>query len=140
MHRPHARMAQRTRRVQQHIAFVVGNGEAEWHDQGAAFQFVIEQGSPGNRHAHARNRRLDSQVVAVEGMPAPYVGGVIADGIQVELPLCVLITPTPGSDVVQQREMHQVSGAMQWRSPRSRLGAHTGKICSSSKAVDNKPG
>src|SRR5476649_1299206 len=99
MHRAYARMAQRARRIQQHVAFVVWHREAERDDQSATLQLVIEQGSPCNRHAHAGNGGLDGQVIAVERVPTPYIGVVVADGIQVKLPLSVFITPTPGGYV-----------------------------------------
>jgi len=140
MHRAHARMVQGARRIQQHITFVVGHREAERHDQGAAFQLIIEQGASRNRYAHAGDGGFDGQVVAVEGVATAYIGDVIADGIQVELPLRILITPTPGGNVMQQRKMQEIGRPVQGRSPRNRLGAQTGKICSSSRAVDNRPG
>ena len=115
MHRTHARMAQRARRIEQHVPLVIGHRQAERHDQRPALQLIVEQRSPRNRHAHAGNRRFDGQVIAIEGMPAPHVRAFKADGIEIELPFRVFVAAAPGGDVVQQRKMHQVRRAMQRR-------------------------
>ncbi len=101
---------------------MVGHRQAKRHDQGAALQLIVEQRASRDGHAHAGDGSLDGQVVAVEGVPAPHVGLVVANGVQVKLPLGVFITATPGGDVVQQREMHQVSRAMQGRTAAQQAG------------------
>ena len=45
-------------------------------------------------------------MIAIERVPAPYVGAFKADSVQVKLPLGVFITATPGGDVMQQRVVH----------------------------------
>ena len=100
-----------------HITLVVGDRYTKGHDQCAALQFVIEQRASCNRHADTGNRRLDGQVVAVESVPAPHIQAGGADAFQVELPLGIFRTATPGGDVMQQRVVRQVSGAVQRRAP-----------------------
>ncbi|MNH06120.1 hypothetical protein D3C79_654760 [compost metagenome] len=115
MHRPGARMRQATGRVEQHVALVVGDRQAERHDQGAALQLVIEQGASGDGHADAGDCRFNGQVVAVEGVPAAHVQATGTNPFQIKLPFGVFRTATPGGDVVQQRIVRKVGGTMQGR-------------------------
>ncbi|MNZ85020.1 hypothetical protein D3C78_1037960 [compost metagenome] len=103
---------------------MVGDRQAERHDQRTAFQLVIEQGTAGNGHADAGNRRFNGQVVAVERVPTAHIQAAGTNPFQVELPLGVFRAAAPGGDVVQQRVVREVRRAVQrWAAAQQGGGA-----------------
>ena len=50
-----AGLSQAAGRIEQHMAFVIGDRHPERHDQGAAFQFIVEQGTAQSRRRYRQS-------------------------------------------------------------------------------------